>query len=311
MKETLKKLWEWIKKPHGTPLFLFYVFSAAFIACAIVFSVLGQDNGYGVIAYVFYGLAAVSLGYSVYTIVVFFPCIKRKIAKKIKTNRFAANVLGNYDLKTTVFALSSFVITVAFAVVNLVNAIFYTHVWYGALAAYYFVLILFRGGVLFADKKCSERFGDGEKSADISRWRINMASGAFLIVVVSVMMGVITQMMLSERPFQSGEITAIITATYTFYKITMAVYNLIKARKISNPVTQSLRNLNFADACMSVVSLTVLLISTFGNENTSVGVHYMKYAVGFFVCAVIIAMATFMIISANKKITLLKSEKNY
>lgn len=194
--------------------------------------------------------------------------------------------------------------------VNLVNAISYTLVWYGVLSAYYFVLILFRGGVLFADKKCSERFKDDEKKTDISRWRINMASGAFLIVVELVMMGAITQMMLSERPVQSVEITAIITATYTFYKITMAVYNLIKARKISNPVTQSLRNLNFADACMSVVSLTVLLVSTFGDENTAVGIHYMKYAVGFFVCALIIAMATFMIISANKKITSLKGENN-
>ena len=58
MKATLKKLWEWIKKPHGIPLVLFYVFTAAFVACAIVFSVLGQDKGFGVIAYVFYGLAA-------------------------------------------------------------------------------------------------------------------------------------------------------------------------------------------------------------------------------------------------------------
>ncbi|MDE6274686.1 MAG: hypothetical protein K2L87_06535, partial [Clostridiales bacterium] len=94
------------------------------------------------------------------------------------------------------------------------------------------------------------------------------------------MAGAVTQMMLSERPAQGGEIMAISTAAYTFYKIIMATYNLIKARKLSNPVTQSLRNLNFADACMSVVSLTVLMISTFDSEDTTMAMLFVKATFG-------------------------------
>lgn len=303
-----RKLWEWIKRPRGWVLIPFYIFTIVCIALAITFSIVGQSTGFSVISYVFYGLAAVTLGYTVYTLVIFVPIIKRKVTEKLKAHEFTANVLEDYDFKTKVFALMSFAITVAFATMNLVSAIRYRLIWYGAIAAYYFVLILFRGAVLFANKKCAGKFADNAEKYEKSKWRIYLSSGAFLILVEFAMVGAVTQLMLSERPTQSGEIMAITNAAYTFYKITMAIVNLVKARKSCNPVTQSLRNLNFADACMSVVSLTVLMISTFEDSDSSAVMEYMKYTIGFVVCAAIIAMAVIMIVRADKKIKSLKEE---
>lgn len=304
----MKRLWEWIKHPHGWVLIPFYLFTAICIAGSIVFSLIGQDTAFDFVAYVFYAFAAVTFGYTVYTIVIFAPIAKRKITEKLKSHPFTANVLENYDFKTTVFSLLSFAVTVAFATMNLVSAVMYRLFWYGAIAAYYFVLILFRGVVLLAYRKCSQKYAQDAERYEKSNWKIYLASGAFLILLEFAMVGAVTQMMLSERPAKSDEIMAISNAAYTFYKIIMAVYNLVKARKNNNPVTQALRNLNFADACMSVASLTVLLISTFEDGETASAVHYVKYAVGFFVCAAIIAMAAFMIIRANKKITSAKGE---
>lgn len=304
------KLWEWIKRPHGWALIAFYVFTVISIAGAVVFSIIGHGTSYAFVAYIFYGLAAVTLGYTVYTIVIFVPVIKKKITEKLKAHNFTANVLEDYGYKTVVFALLSFIITVAFASMNLAGAILYRQVWYGAIAAYYFVLILFRGGVLLANKKCAKKFEGNAEKYEKSKWQIYLASGLFLILLEFAMVGAVTQMMLSERPAQSGEIMAITTVAYTFYKITMAIYHLVKARKFNNPVTQSLRNLNFADACMSVVSLTVLMISTFDGETPSAAMLYVKSAVGFAVCALIIALATFMIIKASKRLKSLKGEEN-
>lgn len=303
-----RKLREWIKRPHGRALIPFYIFTAVCIAGAIAFSIAGQGTGFGFIAYIFYGLAAVTLGYTVYTLVIVAPTVKRNITEKLKTNKFAANVLEDYDFKTTVFALLSFGITVAFATMNLVSAIRYKLIWYDAIAAYYFALILFRGGILLANKNRAKKFADNPDEYEKSKWQIYLASGSFLIVLDFIMIGAVTQMLLSERPTQSGEIMTITNAAYTFFKITMAVYNLVKSRKLSNPVTQSLRNLNFADACMSIVSLTVLMISTFEGDEATAAMRYTKYVVGFVMCAVIIAMAAFMIIRANKRIEALKAE---
>ena len=305
-----KRFLEWLKRPHGWTLILFYAVTAIFIAGSIVFSVILLDTSYGFIAYVFYVLAAVTLSYAVYTIVIYAPAVKRKITEKLNSNKFTANVIGDYEFKTAVFALISFIITIAFAVMNLVSAITYRLIWYGALAAYYFVLVFFRGGVLFANNKCAKKFADDEDKYELCKWKIYLSSGAFLILLEFAMVGAVTQMMLSERPTQSGMIMAISNATYAFYKITMAIINLVRARKLNNPVTQSLRNLNFADACMSIVSLTVLMISTFDSSDNSEAMQYVKYVVGFVGCAVIIAVATVMIIRASKNLQNIKETQN-
>lgn len=301
-----KKLWEWIKHPHGWVLIPHYILTAISVAGSIVFSFANQGKSYDIVAYIFYAIAAVTLGYTAYTIVIFAPKIKCKIKDKLRTNKFTANVLENYDFKTMVFALISFGITVVFAIMNLVSAIHYQLFWYGAIAAYYFVLIFFRGGIFIANKKCAEKYSDNAEEYDKCKWKIYLASGAFLILLEFAMIGAVTQMILSDRPAQSGEIMAITNAAYTFYKIIMSIYNLVKARKLSNPVTQSLRNLNFADSCMSIVSLTVLLISTFDSSDSTTEMMFLKSIVGFVACAGIIAIATFMIIRASK---VLKSKK--
>ena len=303
-----KRLLEWLKRPHGWALILLYLFTVLCIAIAILFSIVGQGKSYDFVAYIFYAFAAISLGYSVYTIVIYAPAAKRKIREKLQANAFTANVLEDYDFKTAVFALLSFAITVAFATMYLVSAFMYQLIWYGAIAAYYFVLIFFRGGVLFADRKCAKRFADNADEYEKCKWRIYLASGAFLIFLEFAMVGAVTQMMLSERPAQSGVIMAIANAAYTFTKIALAIYHLVKARKLSNPVTQSLRNLNFADACMSVVSLTVLLIATFDGAESTAAMQYVKYIAGFVSCAIIIAIATLMILRATRKLKSLKGE---
>ena len=71
-----KRLWQWIKKPHGLWLIPVYLFSACVIVCAIVLSAVGQGKVYDVVAYVFYALSAVMLGYCIYTLVIIAPKIK-------------------------------------------------------------------------------------------------------------------------------------------------------------------------------------------------------------------------------------------
>lgn len=101
---------------------------------------------------------------------------------------------------------------------------------------------------------------------------------------------------------------AITNAAYTFYKMTMAIYNLIKARKFNDPTVQALRNINFADACMALVSLTVILLSTFGEPDADSGLIILKALVGFAACAVIIAMAIRMVVVGHKQKKLTKGK---
>lgn len=229
-----------------------------------------------------------------------------KIKTQIKRNRYGKLFLEQYGFKTTVLAVCSVVINIGFAAVNLVSAIKYASVWYGSLAGYYGALILFRSIVISVNLACGKKYSGDKSRLGLSKLKIFLVSGAVLVILEIAMCVAVTQMIISERPAKSGTIMAITTAVYAFYKITMATVNLSKARKHGDLAVQALRNLNFAAACMSMVSLTVLLLSTFGEADEKAFLVAIKAGVGFAACATVLGIASYMIIMSVSK---LKKEK--
>lgn len=298
---------EWLKKPHGITLVLVYIFTVIFIGLSILSMLYKGDSiVVKILSYVVYALSAVGLGYSIYTIVIYAPRIKNGVEESLKKNAILSNLMEDYTYKTAIFSIISVIITIAFASTNLVGAIRYKRIWYGAIAIYYFLLLLFRGGILLANRLCYKR--QSGLDYERSKLKIYMSGGILLLIIEFAMASLITNLMLSENPSQKGEIMTIATAAYTFYKMTMAIINLVKARKTNNPITQALRNINLADACMSLVSLTVLMLSTFGGGSELI---YIKAGVGFAVCALIIVLSVIMISRAVKGLKELKgAEEN-
>lgn len=296
-----KKFSDMIKRPRGVFLAAVYFLTAVFVVLSIVFTVAGSKNEIvGVLICGLYGVTAVFFGYSVSTLVVYAPTIKKSIGARIEKHEFLANIANDYGLKTLVFSCFSLVVTLAFVAANLASAIIYGLVWYYAVAAYYFVLLLFRGGILLADFRCRKKYADDEAARENAKRRIYLAGGAVLLVLEIAMAFAVTEMMLSRRPVGGNEIVAIANAAYTFYKMTMAMMNLVRAKRFSDPVVQALRNVNFADACMAIASLTVIMLSTFGGGESSVFV-VMRACVGFAACAVTIVIAVIMIVKGSHK----------
>ena len=224
-----------------------------------------------------------------------------KVKQLISRNRLGKMFLEEYGFKTMALAFLSLIISVAFGVFNGVIGILERSVWYGTLSAYYITLILFRSGVILADKLCKKRNYDEEKLSIVQN-KIYLASGAFLVLTDFAMAAAVTQMVMFSTPVTRDEIMAIATAAYTFTKIGFAIYNLVKAKKFADPVSRSLRCLNFADACMSMVSLTVVLLITFSVDKGAPSIIWLKAGAGFAACAAVLALATYMIIVSVKKL---------
>lgn len=207
--------------------------------------------------------------------------------------------MQSYGNKTVFFALVSLVANLAFAVMNGVTAAMYSSLWYGALAGYYTILIVFRSGVIIAQTVCRKKYSDNEYYREKADVKIYLGSGAFLVVLEIAMAVAVVQMVMTPKPAPTGQIVAIATAAYTFYTMTMAIINLVKARKTNDYVTQTLRNINLATACMAMLSLTVSLIATFGVDDD---MFEVKVVAGVAVCAVTLALATYMIVKASKRL---------
>lgn len=218
-----------------------------------------------------------------------------------KTKHFFRRLRSEYGLKTTVFALFSLALSVAFAVVNGIIALSAHSIWYGALAVYYILLILFRGAAIAADRLSKRLCGSDRVYAGV-RNKIYLGCGAFLVIIQIAMCMAVTQMVIYGTPVRGGKIFAIATAAYAFYKMTMAIVHLVKAKKYADPVSQALRNLNFADACMSMASLTVLMLSVFdGGEEAAFSIT-VKACSGFAACIAVLFVASAMIVKAVKNI---------
>ncbi|MDE6189738.1 MAG: hypothetical protein K2G37_05585 [Clostridia bacterium] len=303
----LKKLWQWIKNPRGLLLIPLYLFSACVIACAIVLSVVGQDKGYDVLAYIFYVLAAVMLGYCIYTIVVIAPRIKENTLKLIKKNSFTNRLYEHYGFRTIIFAVISLAISAANAIFNGTVGIIYLSVWYLSLGAYYFLLALMRGGVLVyhKNKKKYEK-SESETKIKIREIKSYRRCGALLILLPLALSFAIMEIVASGKAFVHSGIMIYVSALYTVYKVAASIKNFFKARKGDEATVKAIRNVNLADALVSVFALQTAMFHEFSPEE-SFGLQ--NAIVGAVVCALTAAIGIYMIIYATLEIKKVKLEE--
>lgn len=296
----ISKIFNFLKKPSKICLLLIFVISCA---CLVLTTVLVFKIDNSVVPLTGYSVGGLLMGYFVTIIVVDVLKNKEKIRKRIVQTKIGYLLLENYSFRTIFFSLCSLNINLGFILLNLLGAIWYTSVWYSSLVGYYSLLIIFRAGIVFLARKINKKHLMNPRARRLSQLHVYLGSGIFLFFLEIAMIISVTQMVTSNESNPTNIVMAITTALYAFYKMTLSIYNLVKAKRFNNPIIQSLRNLNFADACMSMVSLTVVLISTFGTQED----NFLKWGAGFAACATVIACALVVIIRTCIK---LKEEQN-
>lgn len=214
---------------------------------------------------------------------------KYKIYKRLKED---------YSFRTLFLMLVGAFFNFLFALFNAFIALKYKSIWYGAFAFYYTVLAIQRILVMFVYSvvKKSKRKKDLERE----KLKIYLANGAIFIPLDLALSVVVFLMIFSEKTTPKGEIMAITVATYAFYKITMAIINIFKARAKNDFLIQTIRNIALVDALTSILSLEMTLISTFGEVNQSMLI--IITISGFSVCLFTICLGIFMIVKAIKKL---------
>lgn len=207
---------------------------------------------------------------------------------------------GDYGFRTLVITLGGTLLNVVFAAFNGATAIKYSSLWFGAFAAYYIILALQRIFVLVSFWIIRRRCGNDEVKLGREKQKIYLANGAIFVPLDIALATVAGLMTIDNKPTSTGEIMAITTAAYAFYKIVMAIYNIVKARKADDAVVQTLRNIGLVDALTSMLVLETTLISTFGTVDR--GMRRLISLSSIAVCVFVVALGIFMIVSSVKKI---------
>lgn len=250
--------------------------------------------------YAVYALAALFLGYGIFLAVKLAPRMKAGVVRRASRHVFTNNLVSDYGFRTLAFSTLSFAVNAGYAIAHVVLAVVWNSLWYGALAAYYFLLSLMRGGILLCDRSAKKRADGDEETLLAYKWRIFRACGAALLVLEFALTAFVTQTVIFGRPQTPSLIMAIASAAYTFYKMTIAVVQVFRVRRTGDPLLQSLRNINLSNALVSLFALQITLVAAQGGADESMRI--MNIVMGFLICALTIALGSFMIIRASQKL---------
>ena len=105
-----------------------------------------------------------------------------------------------------------------------------------------------------------------------------------------------------DKTFIHHEITTIAMAAYTFTTFTIAIINIVKYRKYKSPVYSASKAISLAAACVSMLTLTSTMLTTFGEGNEILMRRIMLGSLGGVISVFIIGMAIYMIANAGKQL---------
>lgn len=288
IKETWLKLWNKINKPHGAWLVVFYFAFIVIIASTLTLVFLGHTQN--VFSYFMYVIAALSLTYFVYTIVYFAPSMKTAFIQFLKKYKFTNTLLENYGYRTIVFSIITFILNVSYVAFMVVMTVLSRSAWYFSLTIYYIALTMLKGNVFYSKKK----YGTALKEARAYRF-----AGIMFIVMTLAFSGVMVLIYKSDRVFEYSGLLIYVAASFTFYKLTLSIINIFKARKYNDLYIQTIRNVNLASALISIIILQIAMFQEFSPESNS-GIANVLTSTGM--SAIILTLGILMIIKANKTI---------
>lgn len=284
-----KKLFLKFKKPNKWIILVSGVLTLVFALLSLLFALKagGENGALAIISYVIYGFAGVFLAYFVYIIVINFKFLKSNFIALLMKWTFTANLLENYGFRSVVGAILSFIFSVFVSVYNAYFGLRYGSIWFGSLAAYYILLTILRGALLSVYKKGMEK-----------QLNIYRNCGIFILVLSFALSFAVSEMVINNHAFEKQGLLIYVAAAYAFYKITMAIINIVKAKKHNNHILQALKNVTFADALVSVLALQTALLYEFSSSANN---GFFNGITGGIVCVCQIVLGIYMIVVSTKR----------
>ncbi|MDE7306442.1 MAG: cation transporter [Clostridia bacterium] len=197
--------------------------------------------------------------------------------------------------RATVAFVISFAVSVIYALYNGIYGILFYSAWFGALALYYIILSVLRGGVVFASRRVLKNTALTQEQRQIKAIKMHLVSGVMIMLLIIALLSAVTLMVIQGEGFKHTGLLIFVAAIYTFYKIIYSIINFVRNKRTEDFVLRTMRNIGLADALVSVLALQTAMLSAF---NTGADVRWANAATGGAVCLLIFALGLFMIITS-------------
>ena len=290
-----KKLGKALLFPHIAIMIILVPIATVFLVYSMVF--LGTDSVIAIISYVLSAYTLTVWCFKIPYLIKFFKTFKNE-------NKYARIWQDDTRLRVNVSLYGTLIYNTAYALLQLGMGFWHHTFWFYSLAGYYISLAVMR----FFLVRHTSKHKPGEKMLDeLIKYR---ACGIVFLIMNLALALMIFFMVYWNRTFHHHEITTITLAAYTFTSLTLAIINTVKYRKYNSPVYSASKAISLASACVSMLTLESTMLTAFGDGTMSLTEKSILLGVsGGLISVFIIAMAIYMIVQANKKIKLLKTEE--
>ncbi len=237
-----------------------------------------------------------------------------------KKNRIANTLITDTRLRTVLFTVPGMGLNLIYAIFNGIIGVTNRSAWCGSLSAYYILLCVMRFlSVSYARKVYdgTVSWGKGhteknsrrkkEDSLEVRSWRVHRNCGVILSISSIALGGAVIMLVSGQGGKSYPGLMIYAVATYTFYKLGMAIANMIKARKEKSILLVTLRNISYADALVSILSLQTAMFAAFG-QNSGTMIPITNALTGAGVCLMIFALGIYMV--HKSKNTLNRKKEN-
>jgi divalent metal cation (Fe/Co/Zn/Cd) transporter len=124
-------------------------------------------------------------------------------------------------------------------------------------------------------------------------------TGVMLMLLSLPLVGMVILAVVRNRGIVMNEIVMIAMAAYSFAKITLAIINLVQARKSNSAKIVTLRNISLSDASVSIFALQRSMLVSFG-DMPETDIRIFNAVIGAAVCGIVFLLGINLV--KNKKI---------
>lgn len=272
----------------------------------LVAFVLWRGGGHDALAYLSYGLSAYALVLTVTGTVRAVKCGLGRMRRSGALERFP--LLKRYCedrlFRTEVGLYIGTAINFAYIFLKLAMGLRYRSVWFIALAVYYLFLVVTRLPLLRYLR--SARPGENVR-AELALYR---RCGAFLLLLNLALSVMVTLVVMLNEGFRYNGHLIYIMAIYSFYCMITSALNVKGFRRYNSPVLSAAKAVSLMTAMVSMLALETAMIAQFGDEGDTFR-RAMTGTTGFVVCAFVLGMAVYMIVTAGERLHAAENREEY
>ena len=205
-----------------------------------------------------------------------------RAARRIRSTRLGGKYLEDMSFRGSVGLYQGMAANFLYVAFRIVAGVQYTSIWFISMAAYYLALGALRAYLVHSRRR--------KRSGALVYRRT-----AWLLFLLNIPMGgMILQMVVKNSGYSYPGYMIYLSAMYTFYTAILAAVNIVKFRRLGDPLLSAAKVLNLVAAMMSVLGLQTAMIAHFSSDGEGFR-RRMNMITGGAVYGGVIAIAVYML----------------